>query len=143
MPALVNGTSQCRGWLASLMWEQELLAQMIISLFDANYKADHPAVKFFTRQLSSKIEEIEKKSYTVLGMQVTFSFELVPLDMKFLSFLDGELNNAASYFSSFANASKADCISLNDKFGTTPDCKWTMAIPTKTEHYLTCFKVQR
>lgn len=125
------------------MWEQELLAQMIISLFDANYKADHPAVKFFTRQLSSKIEEIEKKSYTVLGMQVTFSFELVPLDMKFLSFLDGELNNAASYFSSFANASKADCISLNDKFGTTPDCKWTMAIPTKTEHYLTCFKVQR
>ena len=44
--------------------------------------------------------------------------------MKFLCFVNGELNNAANYFSSFANVSKADCTTLNGKFGTTPDCKW-------------------
>ena len=93
-------------------------------LFGANCKEDHPAVRLFTKQLSSKIEEIENNTYTVLGMQVTFSFELVPSDMKFLSFINGELNNAATYFSSFANVSKEDCMSLKGKFGTTPDCKW-------------------
>ena len=92
-------------------------------LFGANCKEDHPAVRLFTKQLSSKIEEIENNTYTVLGKQVTFSFELVPSDMKFLSFINGELNNAATYFSSFANVSKEDCMSLQGKFGTTPDCK--------------------
>ena len=93
-------------------------------LFGANCKEDHPAVRLFTKQLASQIEEIEKTSYTVLGVQVTFSFELVPSDMKFLCFINGELNNAANYFSSFANVSKADCTTLNGKFGTTPACKW-------------------
>ena len=93
-------------------------------LFGANCKEDHPAVRQFTKQLASQIEEIEKKTYTVSGVQVTFSFELVPSDMKFLCFINGELNNSAYYFSSFANVSKADCITLNCKFGTTPDCNW-------------------
>lgn len=74
-------------------------------LFGANCKEDHPAVRLFTKQLASQIIEIEKKAYTVS----TFTFELVPSDMKFLCFLNGELSNSASYFSSFANVSKADC----------------------------------
>ena len=93
-------------------------------LFGANCKEDHPAVRQFTKQLASQIEEIEKKTYTVSGVQVTFSLELVPSDMKFLCFINGELNNSAYYFSSFANVSKADCITVNCKFGTTPDYKW-------------------
>ena len=44
--------------------------------------------------------------------------------MKFLAFLNGELNNAATYFSSFANVSKQDCTTLNATFGTKPGCKW-------------------
>ncbi|XP_068686242.1 uncharacterized protein [Montipora foliosa] len=44
--------------------------------------------------------------------------------MKFLAFLNAELNNAAKYFSSFANVSKEDCVTLNSKFGSTSDCKW-------------------
>ena len=91
-------------------------------LFGANCREDHPAVRLFTKQLASQIEEIEKKSYSVSGVQVTFSFELVPSDMKFLCFINGELNNAANYISSFANVSKADCTTLNGKFGTTPAC---------------------
>ena len=93
-------------------------------LFGANCKEDHPCVEQFTLQLTSKIEAIEKKTYTVSEKQVTFTFELVPSDMKFLAFLNGELNNAATYFSSFANVSKEDCVTLNGKFGLMNDCKW-------------------
>ena len=56
--------------------------------------------------------------------QVTLTFELIPSDMKFLAFLNGELNNAATYFSSFANVSKEDCFTMNGKFGPANDCKW-------------------
>ena len=56
--------------------------------------------------------------------EVTFTFEHVPSDMKFVPFLNGELNNAAKYFSSFANVSKEECLTLNSKFGSTTDCKW-------------------
>ena len=38
-------------------------------LFHANCKEDPPAVRLFKKQLSSKIEEIENNTYTVLGMQ--------------------------------------------------------------------------
>lgn len=93
-------------------------------LFRANCEEDYPAVRLFTKQLASQIKEIEKKAYTVSGVQVTFSFELVPSDMKFLCFLNGELSNSAGYFSSFANVSKADCTTLNGKFGNMPNCKW-------------------
>ena len=44
--------------------------------------------------------------------------------MKFVASLNGELSNAAKYFSSFANVSKEDCVTLNGKFGSTSDCKW-------------------
>ena len=43
--------------------------------------------------------------------------------MKFLAFVNGELANAAKYFSSFANVSQDDSMSLTGKFGETPDCK--------------------
>ena len=58
------------------------------------------------------------------GKEVTFTFELVPADMKFLAFLNGELNKSAKYYSSLANVSKGDCVTLNSKFGSTSDCKW-------------------
>jgi hypothetical protein len=44
--------------------------------------------------------------------------------MKFLAFLNGELSNAATYFSSFATVSKADSCLLGKEFGTAPTCKW-------------------
>ena len=116
---LGSGMSLCPGWRVSSMWGQGWLF-----LFGANCKEDHQVVKQFTQQLASKIEEIEKKTYTVSNKQVTFTFELIPSDMKFLAFLNGELNNAATYFSSFANVSKEDCFTLNGTFGPTNDCKW-------------------
>ena len=52
-----------------------------------------------------RIYKIESKSYKVLGKNVTFSFDLLPGDMKLLAYINGELSNAAKYFSSFANVS--------------------------------------
>ena len=56
--------------------------------------------------------------------EVTFSFDLLPGDMIFLAFVNGELTNSAKYFSSFAYVSQDDSISLTGKFGETPNCKW-------------------
>ena len=92
--------------------------------FGANCKEDHKVVQIFTKQLLSDIARIESKIYLVDNRKVTFSFELVPSDMKFLAFLNGELSNAATYFSSFANVSKADSCLLGKEFGTAPTCKW-------------------
>ena len=69
-------------------------------------------------------EAVKQGSIAPARQGVTFSFELVPSDMKFLAFINGELNDAATYFSSFANVSKEGCIKLDGKFGTTPDCNW-------------------
>ena len=93
-------------------------------LFGANCKESHEVVALYTRQLKAEIEEIEKKCYMVAGKKATFKFDLVPSDMKFLAFVNGELNNAAKYFSSFATVSKDDCKELQWKFGTSADCHW-------------------
>ena len=74
-------------------------------------------VELLTKQLVSDIQKTESKVYTVPDIQVSFSLELVPSDIKFTAFLDGELSNAATYFSSFANVSHSDITSLSAKFG--------------------------
>ena len=39
----------------------------------------------------------------IQNQRVTFTFELLPADMKWLAFISGELPNSAKYFSSFAD----------------------------------------
>ena len=43
-------------------------------------------VSRFTVKLATDMEKIDSKSYTVLGKNVTFSFDLLPGDMKFLAY---------------------------------------------------------
>ena len=93
-------------------------------LFGANCKEDHEVVVRFTEKLAADIEVIEKKTYTVMGKEVTFSFDLLPGDMKFLAFINGGLSNSAKYFSSFANVCQDESSSLTGKFGETQNCKW-------------------
>lgn len=50
------------------------------------------------------------------GINVTFSVELFPTDMKYLASVSVELNNAAHFFSSFANVSKDDMMKMNRTF---------------------------
>ena len=49
----------------------------------------------------------------IQNQRVTFTFELLPADMKWLAFIPGELPNSAKYFSSFADVS-ADDIQVMD-----------------------------
>ena len=44
----------------------------------------------------------------IQNQRVTFTFELLPADMKWLAFISGELPNSAKYFSSFADVSADD-----------------------------------
>jgi len=93
-------------------------------LFGANCKEDHKVVTRFTKKIAADIEGIEKKTYTVMGKDVTFSYDLLPGDMKFLAYINGELSNSAKYFSSFANVCQEESSSLTGKFGKTQNCKW-------------------
>jgi hypothetical protein len=53
------------------------------------------------------MEEMEATHLkTERGHEVSFKFELVPADQKWVALMSGELNNAATYFSSFADVSK-------------------------------------
>ena len=106
-------------------------------LFGSNCKEDHKVVELFTKQLMSDIQKIESEVYTVLDIQLSFSFELVPSDMKFTAFLNGELSSAAAYFSSFANVSHSDITSFSAKFGVSSTCKWK---PRRYEDRLTVAK---
>ena len=64
----------------------------------------------------SRIEEIERNTYTVLvdgeDKTVSFYFELLPNDMKYLAFIAGELPISSTYFSPFADIKK-DLKALN------------------------------
>lgn len=56
--------------------------------------------------MAKEMEEMEEKPLTTeRGHDVSFKFELIPADMKWVALMSGELNNAATDFSSFANVS--------------------------------------
>jgi hypothetical protein len=96
-------------------------------LFGANCKETHDTVKRFCKLLAENCAAIEQRTYNVGGVQVKFSFDLFPSDMKFLAFGNGELSNSATYFSSFANAKSDDlkgAACLTGEFGTDSKCKW-------------------
>ena len=68
-------------------------------LFGANCKETYEIVKQFCKLLADNCAAIEQCTYNVGDVQVKFSFDLLPSDMKFLAFVNGELSNSANYFS--------------------------------------------
>ncbi|CAB4014890.1 Hypothetical predicted protein [Paramuricea clavata] len=75
----------------------------------------------YGKLLRKEMEMIEKKSYIIEGISVSFSFELIPADMKWLAFISGELPNSATYFSSFSNVSQSKKGKMGVTFGSTCD----------------------
>ena len=69
-------------------------------------------------------EFIETKIYKINGFQVRFSCELIPSDMKWLATYSRELNNAAYYFSSFANVNQDNMRKVNGSGGHEPTNTW-------------------
>ncbi|PFX18043.1 hypothetical protein AWC38_SpisGene17603 [Stylophora pistillata] len=83
-------------------------------LLRANCQEDHPLMKAYTQQLTKEMEEVENKLLTTeKGYQVRFTIKLIPSDMKWASSFSGELNNAATYFSPFANVSQSNKLAHN------------------------------
>lgn len=78
------------------------------------------------KKTSNHISEIESKVYkdVVDGVNISFTFELVPSDMKWIAFFAGELNNAAHYFSTFANVNADDKNLVGGSFGNSPSDTW-------------------
>ena len=78
--------------------------------------------------LKGQMTQIEKKTYPIQvnGKEVvlSFKFELLPNDTKYLAFLAGELSISASYFSPFADVKKGDINSVQGTFGQLSQNKW-------------------
>ena len=71
-----------------------------------------------------ELDDFESKEYFVKGFKVTFSFEMLPADMKWLATYSGELPNSACYFSSFANVSSNDKHVVNGSLGPGSENTW-------------------
>ena len=90
----------------------------------ANCSESHMGMQRYAKKLVSEISYIKKHSYSVAGYLVKFSVELIPSDMKWLSFMSGELNNAAYYFSPFGNVNEENKSTINGSLGNGPACTW-------------------
>ena len=86
-------------------------------LMGSNCKEDDPVMIHFTKHLVKQMETIEAKKYMVENVEVKFVFQLVPCDQKWLACMAGELNNAATYFSTFANVSNKNAATLGGTIG--------------------------
>ena len=63
------------------------------------------------------MNSITSKRYKVMDFDVKVSFELLPSDMKWLTFMGGELSNAAFYFSPFGNVNDDRKCTVNGTLG--------------------------
>ena len=93
-------------------------------LCGANCSESHTGMKRFAKKLLHDIAHLEKQVYTVNGIEVRFTVELLPSDMKWLSTVAGELNNAAYYFSTFGNFNSDNKIVINGSLGEDKACTW-------------------
>jgi hypothetical protein len=81
----------------------------------------------YGEQIRGEISLIESKVYEIQGHEglvVKFKFELVPADMKWLATFSGELSNAATYNSSYANVKQGDLKNVNGSIGNEKACTW-------------------
>ena len=67
---------------------------------------------------------IQKQSYIIDGFNTTFTVEPLPSDMKWLSTVAGELNNAAYHFSPFGNVNSDNNAITNGSLGEDPSYTW-------------------
>lgn len=121
---------QAVGWLVSFLNCTKCVCSPAENalLFGANCSEDCAPVHRYVILLTKAMTAIEGTSYPleVDGKQVSvsFQFELLPNDMKYLTFLGGELTIFASCFSPFADVCKSEINCLQGTFGLTPDKKW-------------------
>ena len=73
------------------------------------FKENDPNLISDYRKVRERIEEIEREGYTLSNDQkYTVSFDLCPVDIKFLAIVCGELTNSSFYPSSFSATPKEE-----------------------------------
>ena len=90
----------------------------------ANCSENHISMQRYARKLVSDIAHIEKQTYSINGIDVKFTVDLLPCDMKWLSLMGGELNNAAYYFSPFGDVNNDNKMIANGSLGDDISCSW-------------------
>ena len=93
-------------------------------LCGANCSETHVSMQKYARKLVSDIAYIEKQTYNIKGFDVKFTVDLLPSDMKWLSFMGGELNNAAYYFSPFGDVNNDNKMASSGSLGEDASCTW-------------------
>ena len=111
--------NQATAWLVSFLNVVDRIASCNENhlICGANCSEEYPSMVEYDKLIRKDIVRIEKKVYVIDGISVTFSFALVPWDMKWQAFISGELPNSASYFLSFANVSKDDIAKVGCTYG--------------------------
>ena len=111
--------NEATSWLVSFANVGERIASCNESMLlaGANCKEDHVCMNAYAEQLRKEINDVQSKTYIIKGLTVSFVVELFPSDMKFLASISGELNNAASYFLSYANVQRNEIRKRNCTFG--------------------------
>jgi hypothetical protein len=84
-------------------------------LMGADAKEENEILLQVYRQISEEMAVIETKQYEIQNTAVTFVCELMPNDLKMLATLGGELNNCATYPSSFSSVRKDELCKLISK----------------------------
>lgn len=85
----------------------------LVSLAGTN-KEEHPEIIQYLKQVRVWINELEVQGITINDVEYTISFELLPVDQKYLAIVSGELSNAATYPSSFGVVNKKDILLATD-----------------------------
>ena len=121
---------QALAWLVSFLncGKRVCSSEENFLLLGANCSEDCEPVRRYVTMLKEQMTEIERKTYPtqIDGKEtvLSFKFELLPNDMKYLAFLGGELSISASYFSPFADVKKDDINNTQGTFGLGPQNKW-------------------
>lgn len=89
-------------------------------IFGTGAEETSPVVGLYVRKLIEDIMYLESKVFEIDANgerhKIEFKLVMLPNDMKFLSFLAGELTNNATYFTTFANVSKFKAIDHKKEF---------------------------
>ena len=124
--ALFGKHDEATAWLVSFLNSGDHITSQNENflLAGGNCAEDHDCMKRYARKLLADIHAIESQQYVINEHVVTFSFEMVPADMKWLASFSGELSNAFYFFSSFANVNSDNKRTLNGSLGPEPENTW-------------------
>ena len=90
----------------------------------ANCDETHELMYDYTKHVVQEMAQIEEKEYEVRGKRISFQCKLVPSDQKWMASMTGEPNNAATFFSTFANVTKGTMMSIRGSIGGDGKSTW-------------------